>query len=69
MARLKIIWKRSAIGLDRRQRRVIESLGLHGLNDSVVHEDSPTIRGMVHKVRHLLELELAEDGAQGKDPT
>ena len=67
MARVKIIWKRSAIGLDRRQRSVIQSLGLHRLNDSVVHEDSPTIRGMVHKVRHLLELELAEDDAQGKD--
>jgi large subunit ribosomal protein L30 len=67
MARVKIIWKRSAIGLDERQRRVIEALGLHRLNDSVVHEDSPTVRGMIHKVRHLLALEIAEDGTQGKD--
>jgi large subunit ribosomal protein L30 len=61
MAYLKVTWKKSAIGRTERQRRVIESLGLKRLHHSVVHKDTPSIRGMVHKVTHLLEVEeLAE---------
>ena len=57
MAELKITWTKSCIGRPRNQREVIRSLGLHRLQHSVVHQDSPTIRGMVKKVGHLLRVE------------
>ena len=57
MARLRITWVRSQIGCARDQRRTIRALGLRRLNHSVEHEDTPTIRGMVHKVRHLVAVE------------
>lgn len=57
MAQLKITWTKSYIGKPQNQRRVIHSLGLKRLHHSVVHQDSPTIRGMVEKVQHLLKVE------------
>jgi len=57
MALLKITWTKSYIGKPRSQRRVIHSLGLRRLNHTVVHGDTPTIRGMVNKVQHLLSVE------------
>lgn len=63
MAYLKVTWRRSAIGRNRKQRRVIESPGLKRLSDSAVHRDSPGIRGMINKVSHLVEVELLEDRA------
>jgi len=60
MARqLKITWKKSAIGHPEDQRETIRALGLRRLNQTVVHEDTPTIRGMIFKVRHLVEVEEA----------
>ncbi len=56
MARISITWKKSTIGYARDQRRTIESLGLRRLNHTVEHEDTPSILGMVHKVRHLVEV-------------
>ncbi len=56
MSKLAITWKRSTIGYARNQRRVIASLGLRRLNHTVEHEDTPSIRGMVKKVQHLLEV-------------
>jgi large subunit ribosomal protein L30 len=54
---LAIIQRRSAIGRARDQKRTIEALGIKRLNHRVVHDDSPQIRGMIHKVGHLLEVE------------
>ncbi len=54
MADLKITWKKSYIGKPQNQRRIIKSLGLRRLNHSVIHSDTPTIRGMVNKVSHLV---------------
>ena len=62
MAYLKVTWRRSAIGRNAKQRRVIESLGLKRLSDSAIHRDSPNIRGMIDKVSHLVEVELVEEG-------
>ncbi len=59
MAELKITWVKSTIGRTQNQRRIIESLGLHRLHHTVVHQDSPTIRGMVNKVSHLVKVEVA----------
>jgi len=56
---LKITWKKSAIGHPEDQRETIRALGLRRLNQTVVHEDTPTIRGMIFKVRHLVEVEEA----------
>ena len=62
MGKVKVTWKKSAIGFNRTQRLTIESLGLRRLHHTVVHDDTPSIRGMLHKVRHLVEVEdLAEE--------
>ena len=63
MAELKITWKKSCIGRPEKQFRIIRSLGLRRLNHSVIHSDSPTIRGMVSKVIHLLEVEQVESAS------
>ncbi len=57
MSYLKITWKKSYIGRNRKQRRIIQSLGLRRLNQSVVHHSTPTIRGMVNKTIHMLHVE------------
>lgn len=57
MAKLKITWKKSAIGYAKDQKRTIEALGLTKLNTSVVKEDNPSVRGMVFKVKHLVDVE------------
>ncbi|MFH0882999.1 MAG: 50S ribosomal protein L30 [bacterium] len=56
-AKLRITWVRSTIGRIENQERVIRALGLRKLNQSVVHDDSPIIRGMVNKVPHLVKVE------------
>lgn len=62
MAKLHIIYAKSAIGYSQRQKETIRALGLRKLNSSVVHEDSPSIRGMIFRVRHLVRVEeLAGD--------
>lgn len=57
MPQLKITWTRSCIGRPGNQREIIRSLGLRRLQDTVVHQDSPTIQGMIRKVQHLLRVE------------
>ena len=59
MAKISVTWKKSTIGFSRDQRLTIASLGLRRLNHTVEHEDVPSIRGMVHKVRHLVEVDEA----------
>ncbi len=58
--KLKITWVRSAIHRQEKQKKIIEALGLRKLNQSVIHDDSPTIRGMLDKVPHLIKVEPAE---------
>jgi large subunit ribosomal protein L30 len=57
MAKLKITQVRSTIGRNFKQERTIEALGLKRLNDIVVKDDKPEIRGMVNKVVHLVKVE------------
>ena len=52
--RLRITWVKSTVGCSPRQERVIEALGLHKLNDTVYHDNTPQIRGMINKISHLL---------------
>jgi large subunit ribosomal protein L30 len=55
MAKIKAKWVKSAIGFSSRQKRTIEALGFKKLQSVVEHEDTPQIRGMIEKVRHLVE--------------
>ena len=57
MARLKVTYVRSVIGQKPDQERTVQALGFRHLNQTVEHEDSPQLRGMVHKVRHLVKVE------------
>jgi large subunit ribosomal protein L30 len=57
MARLKITYVRSIIGQKPDQQRTVRALGLRKLHQSVQFDDSPQLRGMVHKVRHLVKVE------------
>lgn len=59
MAKIKIKLVRSLIGYSEDQRRTVRALGLKRLQQSVEREDSPTIRGMVQKVRHMVAVEEA----------
>ena len=60
MAQLKVTQVRSTIGQKRNQRETLRSLGLTRINDSVVQEDRPEIRGMVATVPHLVRLEIVD---------
>lgn len=55
--KLKITQIRSAIGRRKDQKGTIRALGIRRLHQSVVHEDSAQIRGMIEKVKHLVRVE------------
>ena len=57
MARIQITWVKSGIGYKEDQKRTIKALGLRRLNQSVSHDDSASVRGMINKVRHLVRVE------------
>ena len=57
MAKLKITQVRSTIDRKEPQKRTITALGLGKLHKSVVHNDTPQIRGMIRAVAHLVEVE------------
>ncbi|MET9018667.1 50S ribosomal protein L30 [Actinopolymorpha singaporensis] len=57
MAQLKVRQVRSTIGRKQNQRDTLRSLGLKRLNDVVVKEDRPEIRGMIATVSHLVAVE------------
>lgn len=61
MARIKITQVRSGIDRPKNQKRILVALGLRRNQTSVVHEDSPTIRGMCEKIPHLVRVESAEE--------
>ena len=60
MSDLKITQRRSKNGADKRQRDTLRSLGLRRIGQTVEHTDTPQVRGMIHRVRHLVE--VSEDG-------
>ena len=57
MARLKITQVRSQIGTTAQQRKNLAALGLRKINQSVEHEDSVIIKGMIERVKHLVKIE------------
>lgn len=58
-AKLKITYTKSAIGYSQKQKDTVRGLGFTKLNQTVEQDDNPVIRGMVHKVRHLVTVEPA----------
>jgi large subunit ribosomal protein L30 len=53
---LRITQRKSRNGCDKRQRDTLRSLGLRRIGHTVEQTDSPQVRGMIHKVRHLVEV-------------
>jgi large subunit ribosomal protein L30 len=56
---LKITQVRSGIGLPKDQKATVRALGLKRMHDTVEQADTPVIRGMIFKVKHLVEVEEA----------
>ncbi len=62
MAKLRISLYKSDIGYKGDQKRTIQALGLRRLCHTVEHTDTPAIRGMIVKVRHLVKVaEVSQD--------
>jgi large subunit ribosomal protein L30 len=59
--KLVITQYRSAIGRSQKQQATVRALGIRKLNHTVVHNDTPQIRGMIARVSHLLR--VAEQSA------
>jgi large subunit ribosomal protein L30 len=57
MAKIRITQVKSSIGSDKKQKAILESLGLRKMNQTVEQEATPQIMGMVNKLRHLVRVE------------
>jgi large subunit ribosomal protein L30 len=68
MTQLKITQVRSTIGARWKQRESLRTLGLRRIRHSVIRDDSPSVRGLIAVVRHLVEVEATEAGAAGGNP-
>ena len=56
MAQIKVKQVKSSIKRLQKQKRILESLGLRGIGKEVIHDASPSILGMVEKVKHLVSV-------------
>lgn len=54
---IKITLVKSPIGYSQRQKGTVKALGLRKLHQTVVHKDTPVIRGMIGKISHLVKVE------------
>lgn len=57
MTKIRVKQVKSRIGRPERQKRTLAALGLKKMNQTVEHEATPQIMGMVHAVRHLVSVE------------
>jgi len=57
MAKIKVTQIKSAIGSPKRQKLTLEALGIKKMHNSVEHEDTPQVLGMIRKVNHLVKVE------------
>ena len=62
VAKLSVTLVRSGIGHKEDQKKTLRALGLRRLNQTVVHNDSAALRGMINKVRHLVTVEAKCEG-------
>lgn len=58
--KVRITWVRSAIGETVRHKATIKALGLHRLHETVEHENTSTLRGMLYLVKKLVQIEESE---------
>jgi len=56
-SRLRITYTKSSIGYNKSQQATVRALGLRKLSQTVEHDDTPVIRGMINKVSHLVTVE------------
>src|SRR6266498_3109287 len=69
MTKLRITYTKSSIGYSQDQKDTVRSLGLHKLNSTALHDDTPSIRGMAFKIRHLVKVEeLADESIVAEVP-
>ena len=61
MTKIRVTYVKSMIGYRQSQKDTIRSLGLRRLNQSVVVDDNPSMRGMVETVKHLVRVDPAEE--------
>ena len=66
MPQIKITQEKSKIRCLKLHKRTLAALGLRRISHSVVHEDTPQIRGMVDQVRYLVRVEPVQGGAGRK---
>jgi len=59
MAKIKVTKQKSAINRTKRQKLTLEALGLKKIGQTVEHEDTPNILGMINKVKHLVFVQEA----------
>lgn len=64
MSKLRITYRKSVIGYNRRQKETIKALGLRKINQAVIKPDSPSMRSMVFTVQHLVDVEEVGDEVQ-----
>jgi large subunit ribosomal protein L30 len=64
MSKLRITYRKSAIGYNQTQKDTIYSLGLRKINQSVIKPDNSSVRGMLFKVQHLVTVEEVADEVQ-----
>ena len=57
MSKLRVTYVKSSIGYNKRQKSTVKALGLRKLNQTVEHDDTPVIRGMINSVSHLVAVE------------
>jgi large subunit ribosomal protein L30 len=60
VAKLRVKWIKSGIGYAKDQSRTLKALGFHRLQETVEHEDSAPVRGMIAKVSHLVTVEVVK---------
>lgn len=66
MSTLRVTYRKSSIGYAKDQKATLAALGLRKLNHTVEHQNTSSIRGMVHKVRHLVSVEgVPADSSEG----
>ncbi len=58
--KIQIKYTKSYIGYEKGQKATLHALGLRKLNQVVIHDDNPVIRGMIKKVNHLVVVEEVE---------
>ncbi|MDR3186203.1 MAG: 50S ribosomal protein L30 [Christensenellaceae bacterium] len=64
MSKIKVTLVRSTIGCVKNQKANVEALGLKKINSNKIHSDTPTIRGMIEKVQHLVKVELIAENSE-----